>query len=150
MMYKHYTKNKHRAIYTPIKTGGVLRCPGRISSSCSTYGTHRVNLVANLVISNERGPDCDYDKWNRQMGHTRGHLWHRYYITWTSQIYVLSYKLLELNLCIHVIAPALRGSLPQMSPQKTTPAYKPFSPAYPWKAKNQNSMSKHRKLLEIP
>ena len=32
---------------------------------------------------------------------------------------------------IHVIAPALRGSLTQMSPQKTTPGYKPFSPAYP-------------------
>jgi len=32
---------------------------------------------------------------------------------------------------IHLIAPAFRGSLAQMSPQKTTLGYKPFSPAYP-------------------
>ena len=35
------------------------------------------------------------------------------------------------NTFIHVIAPAMHGSLTQMSPQKTITGYKPFSPAYP-------------------
>jgi hypothetical protein len=34
-----------------------LMCSGRESSSCSTSGTHRVNLVANPVISREWGKD---------------------------------------------------------------------------------------------
>ena len=32
-------------------------CSGRVSSSCSTSDTRRVNLVTNTVISNERGKD---------------------------------------------------------------------------------------------
>ena len=39
----------------PLKTGGgeggELRCSGRVSSSCSTSGIRRVNLVTNPVIS---------------------------------------------------------------------------------------------------
>jgi hypothetical protein len=31
-------------MWTPLKTGGELRCSGRVSSSCSTSGTHRVKL----------------------------------------------------------------------------------------------------------
>ena len=38
---------------TPIKTGGEIRCSGRVGSSCSTSGTRRVNLVTNPVISHE-------------------------------------------------------------------------------------------------
>ena len=34
---------------------GELRCSGRVGSSCSTSGIHRVNLVTNPVISHERG-----------------------------------------------------------------------------------------------
>ena len=34
-----------------------LRCSERVSSSCSTSGTRRVNLVTNPVISPERGND---------------------------------------------------------------------------------------------
>jgi hypothetical protein len=34
---------------------GKLRCTGRVSNSCSTSGTRRVNLVTNLVISNKWG-----------------------------------------------------------------------------------------------
>jgi hypothetical protein len=34
---------------TPLKTGGALRCSARVSSSCSTSGTRRVNLVTNPV-----------------------------------------------------------------------------------------------------
>ena len=30
---------------TPLKIGSELRCPGRVSSSCSTSDTHRLNLV---------------------------------------------------------------------------------------------------------
>ena len=37
----------------PAKTGGELRCSGRVSSSCTTSGTHRINLVTNPVISHE-------------------------------------------------------------------------------------------------
>ena len=37
----------------PLKTGGELRRSGRVSSSCSTIGTRRVNLVTNLVTSRE-------------------------------------------------------------------------------------------------
>ena len=42
---------------TPLKTGGELRCPGRVGSSCSASGTRCVNLVTNPVISHERGKD---------------------------------------------------------------------------------------------
>ena len=41
----------------PTKNGGELRCSGRVSSSCSTSGTRRVNLVKNPVISHEWGKD---------------------------------------------------------------------------------------------
>ena len=32
-------------------------CSERVGSSCSTSGTHRVNLVTTPVISHERGKD---------------------------------------------------------------------------------------------
>ena len=54
---KHTFKTQDRGTRTPLKTGGELRCSGRISSSCSISGTCRVNLVTNLVISYERGKD---------------------------------------------------------------------------------------------
>jgi hypothetical protein len=50
---KHTYKTKDRETRTPLKTGGELRCSGRVSSSCSTSGTRRVNLVTNPVISRE-------------------------------------------------------------------------------------------------
>jgi len=40
-------KTKDQVTQTPLKTGGELRCSGRVSSSYSTSGTHRVNLVGN-------------------------------------------------------------------------------------------------------
>ena len=42
---KHTNKTKDRVTRTPLKTGGELRCSGRVNSSCSTNGTRRVNLV---------------------------------------------------------------------------------------------------------
>jgi hypothetical protein len=48
---KHIQKIKARVTRTPLKTGCELRCSGRVSSSCSTSGTHRINLVTNPVIS---------------------------------------------------------------------------------------------------
>jgi hypothetical protein len=51
---KHTYKAKDRVTRTPLKTGGELRCSGRVSSSCST---HHVNLVINPVISHEWGKD---------------------------------------------------------------------------------------------
>ena len=50
---KHTYKTKDRVTRTPLKTGGELRCSGRVSSSCSTSGTRHVNLVTNPVISRE-------------------------------------------------------------------------------------------------
>ena len=50
---KHTYKIKDRVTRTPLKTGGELRCSGRVSSSCSTSVTRRVNIVTNPVISRE-------------------------------------------------------------------------------------------------
>ena len=50
---KHTYKTKDRGTRIPLKPGGELRCSGRVSSSCSTSGTRRVNLVTNPVISRE-------------------------------------------------------------------------------------------------
>jgi hypothetical protein len=50
---KHTYKTKDRVTRTPVKTGGELRCSGRVGSSCSTSGTRHVNLVTNQVISRE-------------------------------------------------------------------------------------------------
>ena len=54
---KHTYKTKDRVTRTPLKTGGDLRCSERVSISCFTSGTRRVNLVTNPVISHERGKD---------------------------------------------------------------------------------------------
>jgi hypothetical protein len=52
-------KTKDRVTRTPLKTGGELRCSGRVSSSCSTSDTRLVNIVTNPVISHERGQDWE-------------------------------------------------------------------------------------------
>ena len=52
---KHTHKTKARVTGTPLKTGGELRCSGRVGNSCSTSDTRRVNLVINPVISHEQG-----------------------------------------------------------------------------------------------
>jgi hypothetical protein len=52
---KHTYKTKDRVTRTPLKTGGELKCSGRVSSSCSTSDIRRVNLVTNPVIGHERG-----------------------------------------------------------------------------------------------
>jgi hypothetical protein len=54
---KHTHKTKDRVTWIPLKIWGELRCSGRVSSSCSSHGTHRVNLVTNPVISHEWGND---------------------------------------------------------------------------------------------
>ena len=54
---KHTHKTKDRVTWTPLKTGGELSCSGRVSNSCSTSGTRRVNLVTKPVISREWGKD---------------------------------------------------------------------------------------------
>jgi hypothetical protein len=51
----HKTKDQVRR--TPLKTRGEVRWSGRVGSSCSTSGTHRVNLVTNPVTSYEWGKD---------------------------------------------------------------------------------------------
>ena len=54
---KHTYITKDRVTRTPLQTGGELKCSGRVSSSCPTNDTRRVNLVTNPVISHERGED---------------------------------------------------------------------------------------------
>ena len=50
---KHTYKTKDRVARTPLKTGGEIRCFGRVSSSGTISDTRRVNLVTNPVISHE-------------------------------------------------------------------------------------------------
>ena len=38
---KHTHKTKNQVTWTQLKTGGELRCSGRVSSSCSTSSTRR-------------------------------------------------------------------------------------------------------------
>jgi hypothetical protein len=40
-------KTKDGVTRTPLKSGGEFRCSGRVSSSCSTSDTRRVNPVIN-------------------------------------------------------------------------------------------------------
>ena len=53
----HTYKTKDRVTRTQLKSGGELRCSGRINSSCSTSYTCRVNLATNPVNSHELGKD---------------------------------------------------------------------------------------------
>jgi hypothetical protein len=50
-------KTKDRATRTSLKPAGERRYSGRVSSSCSTSGTRRFNLVTNPDISHKRGKD---------------------------------------------------------------------------------------------
>ena len=50
----HTHKTKDRVTRIPMKTGGELKsAPERVSSSCSTSGTHPVNIVTKPVISHD-------------------------------------------------------------------------------------------------
>jgi len=69
-------KTEYREIWTPLRTGDEHRCSGRISSSYSTSGTHRISLVTDPVISHDWTGKC-----LRQMVHIRGNLQHRYSVT---------------------------------------------------------------------
>ena len=48
---KHTYITKDRVTRTPLKTGGELRCSGRVGSPCPTSDTRRVNLVTKPVIT---------------------------------------------------------------------------------------------------
>ena len=48
---KHTYKTKDWITRTPLKTGGELRCSRLVSSSCSTSGIRRVNLVTWLSVN---------------------------------------------------------------------------------------------------
>jgi hypothetical protein len=54
---KHIDKTKDPVTPTGLKTEGELRCSERVSSSCSTCGTHRVTLIIIPVISREWGKE---------------------------------------------------------------------------------------------
>jgi len=44
-------KTKDRVTRTSLKTGYEVKCSERVSSSCSTAGIRRFNLVTNPVIN---------------------------------------------------------------------------------------------------
>ena len=48
---KYTHKTEDRVTRTPLKTGVELRCPGRVSSSCSTSGTRRVQDQASAFFT---------------------------------------------------------------------------------------------------
>ena len=54
---KYTHKTKDRVTRTQLKKRGELKSSGRVSSSCFTSDTRRVNLVTNPVMSHERGKD---------------------------------------------------------------------------------------------
>jgi hypothetical protein len=89
---KHTHKTKDRVTGNSLKTGGGLGCSGRVSSSWSSSGTRRVNLVANPLISREWGKDREV---LRQVEHIRGNFWHRYSIA-VNQVMVAT-VILQLN-----------------------------------------------------
>ena len=57
---KHTYKTKNQVTRTPLKIVGELTLSGRVSSSCSTSDTRRVNIVTNPVISHERGKNREF------------------------------------------------------------------------------------------
>jgi hypothetical protein len=69
---QHTHKTAKRVTRTPLKAGGEITCSGMVSSSCSTRGTRRVNLV-------------------KKVEHIRGHLWNRYSIA-VNQVMVATVK----------------------------------------------------------
>jgi hypothetical protein len=64
MAQKLLRKNTHKSTKDTYKTKDrVTRTSSGVSSSCSTSGTHRINLVTNPVISHEmrKGPGSVYE-----------------------------------------------------------------------------------------
>ena len=85
---KHTYTTKDRVTRTPLKTEGELRFSGRVSCSCSTSGTRRVNLVTKPLINLEwrRTRKC-----LRQGEYICDHLWQRYSIA-VNQVMVATAK----------------------------------------------------------
>ena len=52
---RHTLKTKDRVTRTDLQIKDELRCSGMVSSSCSTSGTRRVNLVTNPEESHDFG-----------------------------------------------------------------------------------------------
>ena len=52
---RHTLKTKDRVTRTDLQIKDELRCSGMVSSSCSTSGTRRVNLVTNPEKSHDFG-----------------------------------------------------------------------------------------------
>ena len=55
---KHIHKTKDRVTRTLLKTGGELRCFGRVSSPCSTSDIRRVNQVTKYFLYDM--PNCHF------------------------------------------------------------------------------------------
>ena len=61
-IYKIHRKLKIEQHEPPKKTGGELRCSGKVSSSCPTmcYSSHKASEKSRM----RKGPTCDFDEWN--------------------------------------------------------------------------------------
>ena len=91
------TNSDLQNIHIKLKIEYELKCSGRVSSSWSTSGTRRVNLVTNPVISHEWGKD-------REVFTRSGtyHLWHRYSIAVNQVKSVVIYMELLLWIAVHL------------------------------------------------
>ena len=58
---KHTYKTKDRVTRTPLKTGGELRCSGRVGSFCSTSGTRRSITIRFCLNVVNCSPIIDFD-----------------------------------------------------------------------------------------
>jgi hypothetical protein len=47
---KHTPRTKDRVTRTTLKSGGELRCSGKVGSSCSTSDAHGLNLVVDTIF----------------------------------------------------------------------------------------------------
>ena len=73
----------------PTKIQGLIKCCGRVRSSCSTSGTLRVTLVTIPVFMNEERTGL---WWLWQTEHMLGHISHIYSVT-VNQVMVATVKL---------------------------------------------------------
>ena len=85
---KQTHKTKDRVTRTPLKTGGELRCFGRVSSSYYISDSRRVNLVTNPLISHEWRKDREV--LTTSGTYIRGHLRHIYSIAINQVMYILA------------------------------------------------------------
>jgi hypothetical protein len=92
MFQKHYNKQrsnntqktKDRPKRTPLKTGGELKCSGRVNSSCSTSETRHVYLVKKPANMKKEKSSLTSNHWTQKI-HLQEHVYETgpITVTWT-------------------------------------------------------------------